>query len=195
MTATLVVLSKIGIDLAPFLFGATVIGMTIGFGAQTMVKDFLAGFLLLIEDQYRIGDTITAAGMTGVVDEVSLRVTRLRSSDGSVWYVPNGDIRELANQSRQWMTTPIDISFPVGTNFEAATTAVKAGLGAVVDDPAFESRFLEPPSVTGVTAIDKDGYTVRISVKTAPLVGEEIAREIRSRVTMSLDNSGLWAAR
>jgi small-conductance mechanosensitive channel len=194
-TASLVVLSKLGIDLAPFLFGATVIGMTIGFGAQTVVKDFLAGFLLLLEDQYRIGDTITAAGMTGVVDDVSLRVTRLRGGDGSVWYVPNGDIRELANMSRRSSTTSIDIVLPLGVNFDAATSAISGGLKVVAGDPAFESRFLEPPGVVGVTAIDKDGYTLTISIKTPPLEGAEVAREIRSQVTKSLDHAGVWATK
>ncbi|HEV2360456.1 MAG TPA: mechanosensitive ion channel family protein [Acidimicrobiales bacterium] len=191
VTATLLVLAKLGINLAPFLFGATVIGMTIGFGAQSVVKDFLSGFLLLIEDQYRIGDTVTAAGMTGVVDEVSLRVTRLRAPDGTVWYVPNGDIRELANLTRQWNRTVVDIVIPVGADVEAATAALEEEAKSVYNDPAYKPKCLEPPELLGVTAVSDTGITLEVTVKTVPLAGPAIAREIRLRATSRLTADGI----
>jgi small-conductance mechanosensitive channel len=190
VTVVLLVLGKLGINLSPFLFGATVVGMTIGFGAQTVVRDFLAGFLLLLEDQYRIGDTITVVGTTGVVDEVSLRVTRLRGSDGTVWYVPNGDIRELANLSRQWHKTSIDILLPPDVDLSAATTAMEDEARRAYADETFGSRLLEPPALLGVKDQADTGITTELVVKTAPLQGDGVARELRARVLRRLGEEG-----
>ena len=108
--AFFVALGTIGINLTPLLAGATVVGATIGFGAQSMVRDLLAGFLLIIEDQFDIGDSLTVGTTSGTVEDLSLRVTRLRGVDGTVWFVPNGEIRTLANLSRggprPWSTSP-----------------------------------------------------------------------------------------
>lgn len=193
VTAVLLVLSKLGIDLAPFLFGATVVGMTIGFGAQTVVRDFLAGFLLLLEDQYRIGDTITAVGTTGVVDEVSLRVTRLRAPDGTIWYVPNGDIRELANLSRLWRKTSVALLLPTGVDLDRATAAIEEEARAAYADESLAPRFLEPPVLLGVTGVADTGVTVELQLKTPPLQGDSLAREVRGRLLRRLTEEGVIA--
>ena len=109
VTTFFIVLGIVGINLTPLLASATVIGATIGFGAQALVRDYLSGFLLTLEDQFGIGDTITTSNITGVVEELSLRVTRVRAFDGTVWFVPNGDIREVANASRGWARAVVDI--------------------------------------------------------------------------------------
>jgi small-conductance mechanosensitive channel len=191
VTAVLVVLGKLGINLSPFLFGATVVGMTIGFGAQTVVRDFLAGFLLLLEDQYRIGDTVTAVGTTGVVDEVSLRVTRLRGADGSTWYVPNGDIRELANLSRQWRRTSVKVLVPVGSDLAAVSTAIDEELSGVWGDPALAERCLEPPRLVGLTDLGESSATIEVSVKTAPDDADDLGRELRRRIVERLTTDGV----
>jgi small-conductance mechanosensitive channel len=193
VTAVLLVLGKLGINLSPFLFGATVVGMTIGFGAQTVVRDFLAGFLLLLEDQYRIGDTITVVGTTGVVDEVTLRVTRLRSADGTVWYVPNGDIRELANLNRQWHKTTVEILLPPGTDVDAATAAIEDEARHAYADEQLSSRCLEPPVLLGVTGMADVGVTTAVVVKTPPLQGDAVARELRARLLRRLREEGVLA--
>jgi small conductance mechanosensitive channel len=103
--AGLLVLGELGLNLGPFIAGASVVGVALGFGAQTLVKDFLAGFFIIAEDQYGVGDDVSVGGETpnisGVVEEVSLRITRLRGDDGTVWFVPNGDIRRVGNRSRR----------------------------------------------------------------------------------------------
>src|SRR5579875_2647686 len=113
--AVATVLGMLGIDLTPLLASATVIGATIGFGAQALVRDYLSGFLLTVEDQYVIGDTIAVNGITGTVEDLSLRVTRVRAVDGSLIYVPNGDIRQLTNRSRGWAKAVVDVEVPVGS--------------------------------------------------------------------------------
>lgn len=193
VTATLLVLGKLGINLSPFLFGATVVGMTIGFGAQTVVRDFLAGFLLLLEDQYRIGDTITVVGTTGVVDEVTLRVTRLRGADGTVWYVPNGDIRELANLNRQWHKTSIEILLPPGTDLAAAADAIEDEALLAYADERLSTRCLEPPVLLGMTRMADTGVTAEVVVKTAPLQGDAVARELRGRLLRRLQEERVLA--
>ena len=111
--AFFVVLGTIGLNLTPLLAGATVIGATIGFGAQSMVRDLLAGVLLTVEGQFDIGDTIMVGDTSGKVEDLTLRVTRLRSDDGTVWFVPNGEIRKLANSSRGWAQATVDVPVPV----------------------------------------------------------------------------------
>ena len=105
-------LGTIGLNLTPLLAGATVIGATLGFGAQSMVRDLLAGVLLTVEGQFDIGDTIMVGDTSGTVEDLTLRVTRLRSDDGTVWYVPNGEIRKLANSSRGWAQATVDVPGP-----------------------------------------------------------------------------------
>lgn len=194
VTAVLLVLGKLGINLSPFLFGATVVGMTIGFGAQTVVRDFLAGFLLLLEDQYRIGDTVTVVGTTGVVDEVTLRVTRLRAADGTVWYVPNGDIRELGNLARQWHRTSIDFVLPPGVDVAGASHAIEDEARRAYSDETFASRLLEPPLLLGVREQVDTGITTELVVKTPPLQGDGVARELRARVLARLRQDGYLGA-
>ena len=110
--AFFVALGTIGIDLTPLLAGATVIGATIGFGAQSLVKDLLSGFLLIVEDQFDIGDTLVVGDVTGAVEDLTLRVTRLRSDDGTVWVVANGEIRQLGNKSRAGSRSPAPSAGP-----------------------------------------------------------------------------------
>jgi small conductance mechanosensitive channel len=194
VTAVLLVLGKLGINLSPFLFGATVVGMTIGFGAQTVVRDFLAGFLLLLEDQYRIGDTITVVGTTGVVDEVTLRVTRLRDADGTVWYVPNGDIRELGNLNRQWHKASIEILLPPGADLDAATAAIEDEARRAYAEGDLSNRLLEPPVLLGVKAQAETGVTTEIRVKTPPLQSDGVARDLRLRLLQRLRAEGVFGS-
>ncbi|MGH9188697.1 MAG: mechanosensitive ion channel family protein [Acidimicrobiales bacterium] len=103
---TLAVLDEVGLNLAPLLAGASIVGVAVGFGAQSIVKDFLSGFFILVEDQYGIGDSITIAEVTGTVEEVNLRLTQLRGADGTVWFVPNGEIRKVGNSTKRAASKP-----------------------------------------------------------------------------------------
>lgn len=192
--AALTVLSLVGIDLAPFLAGATVIGATIGFGAQYIVRDFLSGFLILVEDQYRIGDTISLGDLEGVVEEVTLRVTRLRSSDGTTWYVPNGDIRRLGNQSRHWARAVVDVSVPIATPLARAETALAEASRRAAADPAVAPDCLEPPVVIGVVDASPTDLTLRVTVRTRPLAADRVGRALRASIAERLVADGILPA-
>ena len=156
-------LGTIGINLTPLLAGATVVGATIGFGAQSMVRDLLAGFLLIIEDQFDIGDTLTVGTTSGTVEDLSLRVTRLRGVDGTVWFVPNGEIRTLANLSRGWAEAMVDVPVPAVADVDDVLGAVaRRRRCAVAGDRRYAAACLAPPRMWGVVAIGADTITSRV---------------------------------
>lgn len=194
VVAVAVVLGIMGVDLTPLLASATVIGATIGFGAQSLVRDYLSGILLTMEDQFGIGDTITVADATGVVEDLSLRVTRLRAADGSVWYVPNGEIRQLTNASRGWAKAVVD--FPVAPG-DAGTLsrvreAVTEAAREVAARPPYAAASSEPPEVVGMVAAGADTCTVRVALRTVPARRAELERTLREAVVARLAGEHLW---
>src|SRR3954452_13136049 len=140
--ATFMVLGELGIDLGPLIAGAGVIGVAIGFGSQALVRDFLSGIFILVEDQFGVGDIVDLDGASGVVDAVSLRTTRLRAVDGTLWHVPNGEIRRVGNKSQHWSRALIDIDVAYDTDIDHAQEVISTVAGAVasedsdvIDDP------------------------------------------------------------
>jgi small conductance mechanosensitive channel len=190
--ATLMILDVVGLDLAPLLAGAGIAGIAIGFGAQSLVKDVISGVFILLEDQYGVGDVVSLGeGATGTVEDVTVRVTRLRATDGTVWFVPNGEIRRVGNSSMEWSRAVVDVLVP----YEADLDLVRRVLGeesqAMALDPEWQSTLLEPPEVWGVQALDPSTVTLRMVVKTAPAQQYGVARELRGRVTARLRREGI----
>ncbi len=167
--AGLIVLGDLGIDLAPLLAGAGVAGIVIGFGAQQVVRDFLAGLFMLMEDQYGVGDCIDMGEATGTVEWVSLRVTRLRDIEGVVWWVPNGEVNRVGNQSQQWSRALLDIAVAPDTDIPTATEVIQEAADAMWRVPEWHSRMLDQPDVWGVEDIGSGGILLRLVVKTVPL--------------------------
>ena len=192
--AFFVALGTIGLNLTPLLAGATVIGATLGFGAQSMVRDLLAGVLLTVEGQFDIGDTIAVGDTTGTVQDLTLRVTRLRSDDGTVWYVPNGEIRKLANSSRGWAQATVDVPAPVTAGVDTVLDTIGAAADAVSNDPRYAPLCLEPPRVWGVVAFAADTFTCRVSVRVATNDRERVARILRQEIALRLQGQGVFAA-
>lgn len=192
--AALLILGQLGLDLGPFIAGASVVGVALGFGAQSLVKDFLSGFFILAEDQYGIGDTITIAEVAGEVEEVNLRVTRLRGSDGTVWFVPNGEIRKVGNQAKDWSRAIIDVVVPAKADLARVTAAVTAEAAKFCDEEHWRSAVLEPPEVLGVEVFDKDSLTLRVSARTVPAQRASVARALRTRIVARLQSEGIEAA-
>jgi small conductance mechanosensitive channel len=191
--AFFVVLGTIGLNLTPLLAGATVIGATIGFGAQSMVRDLLAGLLLTIEGQYDIGDTIMVGDTTGTVEDLTLRVTRLRADDGTVWYVPNGEIRKLANSSRGWAHATVDMPVPAVADVDAVLDCTRTAAVAVAGDRRYAAHCLDPPRLWGVIASDANSFTIRVSIRTPTAQRAAVARALREEIVRCLHASGVFA--
>jgi small-conductance mechanosensitive channel len=190
--AFFVALGTIGINLTPLLAGATVVGATIGFGAQSMVRDLLAGFLLIIEDQFDIGDSLTIGSTSGTVEDLSLRVTRLRGIDGTVWFVPNGEIRTLANTSRGWAEAMVDVPVPATADVDDVLGALAEAAAAVADDARFTASCLTPARVWGVVAADAGTMTTRVSIRTPLGDRDRIARALREEISRRLHALGVF---
>jgi small conductance mechanosensitive channel len=191
--ALLLVLEECGLNLGPLLAGASIVGVAVGFGAQSLVKDFFSGFFILVEDQYAVGDSITIADQTGTVEEINLRVTRIRATDGTVWFVPNGEIRKVGNSTKEWARAIVDVIVPLKADLATATTVIGEEVAAVAADPAWADSVLEPPEILGVNAMGVDNVTVRVSTKTTPAQRLPLAREMRSRISLRLQRAGVVA--
>lgn len=187
----LLVLGEVGVDLAPFLAGAGIAGVAIGFGAQSLVKDFLSGIFILLEDQYGVGDVIDLGEVTGTVEDLSLRVTRLRATDGTVWFVPNSEIKRVGNSSMEWSRALIDVLVSYDNDVVAVTRSLQETATAFAEEELWQEAILEPPEVWGVHAMGADGVTIRLVVKTAPRQQYAVARELRGRITERLRREGV----
>jgi len=189
--AVLLIMDELGLNLGPLLAGVSIVGVAVGFGAQSLVKDFLSGFFILVEDQYAVGDVITIADQTGTVEEINLRVTRLRATDGTVWFVPNGEIRKVGNSAKEWARSIVDVIIPNKADLVAATAAIAEEAAALAQDPAWGDAILEEPEVLGVESLGAENVTLRVSTKTTPAYRAPFAREMRSRITGRLQRDGL----
>ncbi len=189
-TALLMVLGELGVNLAPFVAGAGILGVAIGFGSQALVRDFLSGIFMLLEDQYGVGDVIDAGEATGTVEGVSLRTTRLRDVAGTVWHIPNGEIRRVGNMSQQWARAVLDVAITPGTDVDAATEVIRRVAEAVAHDREFDRVVLEEPEIWGVEEVGPDRVLIRLVVKTKPLEQWRVARELRARIKQAFDAEG-----
>jgi small-conductance mechanosensitive channel len=189
LVAGLLVLGELGFDLAPLLAGAGILGVAIGFGSQSLVKDFLSGFFILVEDQFGVGDIVDLEpGISGTVEAVSLRTTRLRSVDGTVWHVPNGEIRRVGNMSQHWSRALLDVDVAYDTDLALARTVIKR----VADELWSEGGdILEEPDLWGVEALGRHAVTLRLVVKTRPSRQWAVARELRERIKRAFDAEGI----
>jgi len=198
IVALLTILGELNINLAPFIATATVIGAAVGFGAQSLVKDFLSGVLILAEDQYGVGDHIVVGtgpnATSGTVESVNLRITRLRAVDGVVYYVPNGDIRTVGNDTETDSQALVDLVVPLGTDLAAAGAAAQDAAQAMARDPEWESVVMGQPMFAGVQAESEAGVTLRVMALTRPGQHFRVAREMRMRILERLRIDQLaWA--
>ncbi|HVF74904.1 MAG TPA: mechanosensitive ion channel family protein [Acidimicrobiales bacterium] len=192
VVAALLVLDQIGVNLAPLIAGAGIAGVALGFGAQTLVKDFISGLFILLEDQYGVGDVVdVGTNAKGTVEDVSLRVTRIRGVDGTVWFVPNGEIRAVGNSSMEWSRAVIDVVLPYDVDVATVSRAIGEEAAAMAEEAAWQESVLEPPEVWGVQSMGPDGLTIRMVVKTAPREQYPVARELRARISARLRREGV----
>ena len=181
IVAILMIGDQLGLNMAPVLASAGVGGVALGFGAQSLVKDFLSGIFMLAEDQYGVGDIIDTGEAVGVVEEVSLRVTRLRDAQGVIWYVRNGEIVRVANRSQGWSTATVDIPVAYDESPEKVISVLREAMESLDADPAWDDKLLEAPHVVGVESVTGGTMTIRILAKCAPNEHWGVQREIRER--------------
>jgi small-conductance mechanosensitive channel len=190
--AAMLILGELGVQLGPIIASAGIVGLALGFGAQNLVKDFIAGLFMLLEDQYGVGDVVDVGEASGTVEAVGLRITTIRDVRGVLWYIRNGEIVRVGNKSQGWAVVVIDV--PIGFNgVEEATTVLRSAAAEFAQDPEFAPDMLEDPNVLGVEQITVDGAVVRITMKTASEQQWRMARELRRRLTEALENAGITA--
>jgi len=189
--ATAMVLGQLGINLGPLIAGAGIIGVALGFGAQSFVKDFISGVFMILEDQYGVGDVIDTGFVIGTVEDVSLRVTRVRDLNGIVWYVRNGEVIRIGNRSQGWATAITDIPVGYDEDLERVRAVVDEVGAAMIADPAWATALLEAPQWMGVESVAGDAVTIRITARTAPQQQVQVAREIRERLKSAFDAAGI----
>lgn len=192
--AFVLVLGAVGIALGPLVAGAGIAGVALGFGAQNVVKDLLAGGFILLEDQYGIGDIVTIddqQGIGGSVEAITLRVTRLRDIEGTVWWVPNGEIRRLGNKSQLWARSLLDIPVAYGTDTEHASDVIKRVADSVWRDDVWADKVVEEPEIWGVENYGPSEVVLRLVVKVEPATQWAVNREIRRRLLRAFADEGI----
>jgi small-conductance mechanosensitive channel len=184
-------LGAVGLDLGPLLAGAGVAGVALGFGAQSMVRDFLAGMFMIIEDQFGVGDVVDVGEASGTIELVTLRVTRLRDVNGTVWYVPNGEIRRVGNMSQQWARAVLDIAVSPTADLDHAAQVITRAAEEVWELPEAKPDVLEKPEVLGVDYLGPDAAKIRVQGKTRPGAQWRVSRMLRGRIAEALAEAGI----
>lgn len=195
--AVVLILGELGINLAPIVASAGIVGVAVGFGAQNLVRDFLTGIFMILEDQYGVGDVIDVGPPTssnpisGTVEAVSLRITRLRDVNGVVWHVRNGEIVRVGNMSLGWARAVVDVPVAPGTHIDEARRVLLAAAMQVREDEQFANDILEDPEVWGVETFTKEALNVRVVARTKPMRQWAVARALRERVRDAFDRGEL----
>ena len=189
--AVMMVLKELGIDIGPILAGVGLMGLAVGFGAQSLVKDFLAGMFVLIENQYNVGDVIKVAGASGLVEKITLRATTLRDHEGNVHIIPNGTIGVVTNKTRQWSRFVLDIGVAYKENVDEVMGVLKEIGDELAADSKFASMITAPLEVLGVQDFADSAVIIRVMFTTQPVKQWTVGREFRRRVKNTFDAKGI----
>lgn len=192
--AGIMILDELGLDITPVLAGVGVVGLAVGVGAQTLVKDAIAGLFLLIEQQFDVGDEIEVKGVTGTVENMTLRTTIVRDSKGTQHVIPNGEIRILANRSRDWARATVEVEVPAETSIGRALQVLRIVGEALQTDPELGPLLVEAPQVTEVQATSENTVSLRVVARTLPGKQELIAAELQRRVRAQFEREEVQVA-
>ncbi|MFF4651368.1 mechanosensitive ion channel family protein [Streptomyces sp. NPDC001380] len=190
-TAALMVLSALGVNLAPLLASAGVAGVAIGFGARNLVTDFLSGVFMILEDQYGVGDEIDAGVASGTVLEVGLRVTKLRGAGGEIWYVRNGEVKRIANMSQGWSTAAVDVQVGYREDLDRVQAVILATAEEMAKSAPWDEMLWEPVQVLGVEEVAADSVVLRVEARTMPGRAGLVGRTLRARLKAAFDAAGI----
>jgi small conductance mechanosensitive channel len=179
------------VDLRPILAGAGLAGIVIGFGAQQLIADLLAGFSMLVEDQYGVGDWIDVDGKVGEVERVGLRATSFRDIDGVVWHVPNGKVAKVGNLSQRWARATLEVPLPLDVDMAHARRIVSRVAHGLAEDPRWADDIIGPPEIWGVTEWSDRGLRLRLVMPTRPLRNWDVNRQLRERLKAAFDQEDI----
>jgi moderate conductance mechanosensitive channel len=191
--AVVLILGDLGFNLTPIIASAGVIGVAVGFGAQNLVKDFLSGIFMLLEDQYGVGDVVDFGQATGTVESVGLRVTTVRDYAGTVWYVRNGEVDRVGNSSQGFAVAVVDVPLGYATDVNRALQLLAHVADAATTETPLSEDVLEPPKVLGVQGMTTENITLRLTVKVRPARQWATQRELRRRIMAVFDEAGIEA--
>ncbi|MEX0952856.1 MAG: mechanosensitive ion channel family protein, partial [Nitriliruptoraceae bacterium] len=185
--ALFMILGTFGLNLGPLVAGAGVLGVALGFGAQYLVRDFISGVAMLLEDQYGVGDIIDAGDASGVVEGITLRTTKVRDVSGTLWHIPNGEIRRIGNMSQEWARALLDVGVAYGADIDRASEIILGVATQMAEEEPFAADVLETPEIWGVQALRDSSVDIRLVVKVTPGRQWAVARELRRRIKIAFD--------
>ncbi|MEH1936032.1 MAG: mechanosensitive ion channel family protein [Nostoc sp.] len=187
----LLALVSLGIDIVPLLAGASLVGVALSLASQNLIKDAINGFLIILEDQYALGDVITVGDVGGLVENLNLRMTQLRDSEGRLITIPNGEIKVVANLSSRWSRADLTIPIAYQADTEQALKLIETVAEKMNQEMQWQRQILEPPQVLGIDQFGDRGLIIRVWIKTQPLKQWDVARELRRRLKVALDEAGI----
>jgi moderate conductance mechanosensitive channel len=193
-TAVLLILAAIGIQILPLLAGAGIVGIAISLASQNLIKDVINGFLILLEDQYAVGDVIQVDSVSGLVEYMNLRITQLRTAEGRLVTIPNSAITIVENLSKDWSRVDLAIAIAADADVNRVIQVIQAVGDALSQDPLWQNEVVEPPEVLGIDELSSNGVTIRVWIKTQPLQQWKVGREFRKRLKIALDESDIAIA-
>ena len=190
-SALLMLLSTFGVDITPLLASVGVAGLAVSLGAQTLIKDLIGGFLILAENQYAVGDSIQVGTVSGQVERITLRATYVRDVNGYLHIIPNGEVRIVANQTKEWSRALVDVGVAYEEDLDRALRVLTETAEAFAQDPDIGPQLMEPPQVLGPFSLGDWAITVRVMVKTQPGKHWGVARELRKRLLAACEREGI----
>lgn len=188
------VLSELGVAVGALVAGAGILGAAVGFGAQSLVRDLISGLFIVFEDQYGVGDSVDLGQATGVVESVGLRVTQVRDISGILWYVRNGEVVRVGNQSQGWSRVVLDIPLAYSAPQEKARDVILNAAQSVAADSAFANQLMGEPEIWGIELLSGEQVVLRLVQQVGPSHADAVARELRARIKLALDKSKISMA-
>ena len=191
IVATMIILKELGVEIGPLLAAAGIVGLAVGFGAQSLVKDVISGFFILLEDQVRVGDVVQIAGKTGVVEKIHLKTTILRDLSGNVHFVPNGQIDSVTNMTKEYSRYVFDIGVAYREDADEVMNVIKEVDEELRKDPAFKDEILEPIEVLGLDEFADSAIIIKARTTTKPIKQWYVGREFKRRLKKKFDEKDI----
>ncbi len=191
IAAALMTLQALGINIGPLLAGAGVVGLAVGFGAQSLVKDVISGFFILLENHMNVGDVVEIAGKAGLVESINMRVTTLRDISGNVHIIPNGQIAVVTNMTKEYSRAVLEIGVAYKENVDDVMQVMKDVAAELAKDPGFSYRILEPMEMLGLDSFGDSSINIKARITTKPREQWNVAREYRRRLKNTFDEKGI----